>query len=49
MKVLITKRSSDYHACSEGDKTRWGSGKTAEEAIGSLIMSHPHSFNIKIV
>lgn len=49
MKILITKRSFDYHACIEGDKTRWGSGKTAEEAIGSLIMSHPDPFNIKIV
>ncbi len=49
MKVIVTKRSDDYHACQAGKTAVWGCGKTADEAIGSLIRAHQDRFNITIV
>lgn len=40
MKIVITKRASDYHACLGGDPEIWGCGKTPNEAIGDMFMSH---------
>jgi len=43
-KIIVTKRNDDFHAHLEGHKEIWACGKTASEAIGDLITSHPESF-----
>lgn len=46
--ITLTKRPSDYHACLENHPEIWGCGKSVYEAVGSVIMSHPKKFNLKI-
>lgn len=46
-KIIITKRSDDYHAAIE-DSGAWGYGDTIDEAIGDLIRTHAERFNIEI-
>ena len=48
MKIVVTKRNDDYHACLDGHPEIWGCGKTADEAIGKLITAHEEEFNIKV-
>lgn len=48
MKIVVTKRSDDYHACLEINSRIWGCGKTPDEAIGKLITTHADMFNIEI-
>lgn len=48
MKIIVTKRSDDYHACLEGYPGIWGCGRTPNEAIGSLITAHADMFKIKV-
>lgn len=44
MKIMITKRCDDYHACVEGKPEIWGCGKDTNAAIGDLIRSHKEIF-----
>lgn len=46
--ILVTKRGDDVHVCLKGEAGVWASGKTADEAIGSLIRSYPERFDIEI-
>ncbi len=48
MKITITKRGEDYHACLEGQPQIWGCGKTSDEAVGNLIRAHTDTFNITV-
>jgi hypothetical protein len=48
MKIVITRRTDDIHACLEGCPAIWGCGKTSDEAIGNLISTHPETFGIEI-
>jgi hypothetical protein len=48
MKIVITKRGDDYHACLEGHPEIWGCGKTQNEAIGDLISSHKDTLKIEV-
>lgn len=47
VKIVLTKRAHDIHACIEGEPGKWAAGKTSNEAIGDLIRSHSVSFNIE--
>lgn len=49
IKIVVTKRYSDYHACPEGEPTCWAAGKTPDDAIGNLVRCHPERFNVQIV
>lgn len=46
--IIITKRTSDWHAQIDGEPGKWGCGKTAHEAVGDLIMSHPGDFKVAL-
>ncbi len=48
IKIVITKRPDDYHACIEGHPELWGCGNTSKEAIGNLIYYHNEAFNLEI-
>jgi hypothetical protein len=38
--VVLKERSSDYHACLDGDLTRWECGPRPCDAVGALIVSY---------
>lgn len=40
MKITVEKRSEDYMAFVNDDRRIWGCGKSPQEAIGDVIMSH---------
>lgn len=46
--IDVRKRSFDVHAQVKGDPRYWGCGKTADEAVGSVIRSHPLMFGLTI-
>jgi hypothetical protein len=48
MKIIITRRTNDYHACLEGHPEIWAAGKTIYEAVGDLILHHGEKFNIQV-
>lgn len=48
-KIVVTRRSDDFHACIEGNPGIWDCGKTITEAIGNLIRTHPEKFNLSLV
>ena len=48
MKIIVTRRIADYHACVEGHPEICGCGETRNEAIGELIRSHQDMFRIVI-
>jgi hypothetical protein len=48
MKIVVTQRLSDYHACLADNTAIWGCGKSPSEAIGDLIRSHRERFQITI-
>ena len=48
MKIIVTRRTDDYHACLEGHPEIWGCGKTPRAAVGDLIWSHPDIFGVKV-
>lgn len=48
MKIIITKRSDDLHACLDGHPEIWGCGKTSAQALGDMINAHQKTFNIEI-
>lgn len=41
-------RMPKFHAQIADNPGYWGEGKTIDEAIGSLIRSHPNRFNLTI-
>lgn len=48
IKVVVHKRSDDYHACLEGDSRVWSCGSTTNDAIGDLVRCHPEVFGIRV-
>lgn len=46
MKIIITKRANDFHACLSTDSKVWGCGASPSEAIGDLIRAFPEVFKI---
>ena len=48
MKIITKKRTDDYMSFIENSPGKWESGKTIEESIGKLIVSHSKLFNIKL-
>jgi predicted RNase H-like HicB family nuclease len=48
MKIVVTKRTSDYHACVDGLPGVWDCGRTQDEAIGALLRTHPEYFDVEI-
>lgn len=48
MKIKVTQRSHDFHACIDGKPEMWECGLTEEEAIGNLVKSHHKHFNIEL-
>ena len=49
VKIVLTRRAEDVHACIEGEPEIWAAGRTSDAAIGDLIRSHPDSFDIDVV
>ncbi len=47
-KIVVTRRSDDYHASISGQSGLWGCGKTESEAIGDLVQSHPEALGITV-
>jgi hypothetical protein len=45
-KVIVTKRNDSYHAALESNPRIWGTGSTAAEAVGDLVIFHPDSTQI---
>ena len=48
MKIIVTKRPDDYHACIEGHPELWDCGKSQQSAIGNLAWTHKEQFNLEI-
>jgi len=48
MKIIVTQRQNDYHACVEGRPKVWESGKSSGEALGKLIISLSKELKIEI-
>ena len=48
MRILVTKRTADFHACVENQTEVWGCGKNVDEALGGLIRAHQDIFKITI-
>lgn len=40
LKLVVTKRSDDFHVCLEGDPKTWDCGKTQFEAVGKWLHTH---------
>jgi hypothetical protein len=38
--IHVRQRSTDWHACIDGDTTRWGCGSTIEQAVESVLRCH---------
>lgn len=47
-KIIVKKRSNDYHAHLEGNPDIWGCGDSYGEAIGDLVWTHQAEFNIEV-
>jgi hypothetical protein len=47
-RIVVEKRSNDYMAYLEGNKTIWAAGKTIYEAIGDLILHHAEHFDLEV-
>lgn len=48
LKIKVTRRSDDFHACVDGRPMLWDCGRSAVEAIGNLLLSHPDVFGVDI-
>lgn len=48
MKIILSKRSDDWHASLENHPEIWGCGKNINEAIGDLINAHREEFKLEI-
>ncbi len=40
IEIQVRKRSDDYHAQLGDNPKLWGCGRTANEAIGDVVLSH---------
>ena len=47
--IVIEKRSCDYMAYIENDKTLWGCGKNINSAIGNLVSTHSDKLNLDLI
>ena len=47
-KIIVKRRSDDYHASLEENPGIWGRGKSMKEAVGDVISAHPEKFNLII-
>ena len=47
-RIVITKRSDDYHAALQDHPEIWDCGNDPRMAIGNLIMTHKERFNIQL-
>ena len=48
LKIILTRRQNDYHACVEGRPKVWESGRSASEAVGNLIFTLREELGIEI-
>ena len=48
-RIIVTKRSDDYHACLAGNSAIWGCGRNITEAVGDAIRSHQDVFEIEVI
>lgn len=46
--IVLERRTSDVMAYLKGNKAVWGCGRTAVEAIGSLVRSHTEAFGLAV-
>ncbi len=49
VKIVVTKRPDDFHACIEGKSGAWGSGQSCDAAVGNLVSAFASEFGVKIV
>ena len=47
MKIVVTRRTADVHACIEGEPEIWDRGLNYAEALGNLLMSHRNRFGVE--
>ena len=47
MKIVVTRRTADVHACIEGEPEIWDCGRTFSEALGELVRTHPQRFGVE--
>lgn len=48
IKQYVLERRPKYHAQIKDEPGYWGCGDSRDDAIGSLVRSHPERFGIKI-
>lgn len=46
--IVVEKKFGEFRAHIKGLEGCWAMGKTAPQAIGTLVMDHPEAFSIKI-
>lgn len=49
VKIKITERESDHHACINNLQGVWGCGENKFEAIGQMIFFHPEKFGVEFI
>jgi hypothetical protein len=49
MRLIITKRSDDYHVCLEGNTAIWACGKTIDDALGNWLRTHQDRLGVEVV
>lgn len=47
--IVVKQRPNDYHACIDGDETRWDCGNTITAAIGALVLGRQAEFGIRVL
>lgn len=47
--ITLTKRADDWHACLDGDRSRWSAGKTREAAVCGLIATWGEAMDLVVV
>lgn len=48
-RLIVTRRSDDYHVHLEGRLDVWGCGKTEDEAFGDWLRTHRSRLGVEIV
>jgi hypothetical protein len=49
MRIIVTQRTDDYHACIEGSPGKWEADKCINEAIRKLMRSFPELRSCEVV
>ncbi len=49
IEVCPRMKEGKFHASIKGQKGKWGTGNSHDEAIGDLVKSHPEDFNLSTV